>query len=253
MLRRHLCATAFSFEMLVAIHQLHYLPWLRYFHKIAPCDVFVVLDNIQFNKNGWQNRNKIKTDQGSAILSVPVLQKRAQNLADVMIDNKQPWRRKHWGAILNHYRKAPYFKDHEAFFEKIYASQWEKLNDLNYEMLSYFLKVLGVKTKLIRGSEMPMRGEATERLVGICKDLSATAYLTGAYAVEVYLDSNLFELAGIDLIHQNFHRPEYTQQYPEVGFVPELAILDLLFNCGPKSLEILMNQQCAGTSKGNMV
>ena len=109
--------------MILAIHQLHYLPWLRYFHKIASADVFVVLDNIQFNKNGWQNRNKIKTDQGSLILTVPVIQKMAQLLSEVEIDNKQPWRRKHWGAICSHYRKAPFFKEHEPFLRGIYEKE----------------------------------------------------------------------------------------------------------------------------------
>ena len=112
--------------MILAIHQLHYLPWLRYFHKIASADVFVVLDNIQFNKNGWQNRNKIKTDQGELILTVPVLHKMGQSLAEVEIDNKQPWRRKHWGAISNHYRKATFFKEHEPFLRGIYEKDWRK-------------------------------------------------------------------------------------------------------------------------------
>jgi len=234
--------------MLVAIHQLHYLPWLRYIHKIASADVFVVLDNIQFNKNGWQNRNKIKTDKGSLALTVPVLHKQAQNLSDVLIDNKLPWRRKHWGTVVAHYGKAPHFKDHEEFFKSVYDSEWEKLNDINFSILEYFMKVLGIKTKLLRGSNLSMGGEATDRLVGICKDLNANAYLTGSYAVEVYLDSSAFEREGIGLIHQDFQCPEYPQQYPEKGFVPELSILDLLFNCGSKSLDILMKQTCISIS-----
>ena len=111
--------------MILAIHQLHYLPWLRYFHKLASADTFVVLDNIQFNKNGWQNRNKIKNREGASLLSVPVLQKFAQALSEVEIDNKQPWRRKHWGSLLSAYQKAPYFKEHESFFKKVYETDWK--------------------------------------------------------------------------------------------------------------------------------
>ena len=98
--------------MIVAIHQLHYLPWPRYFHKIAKADVFVVLDNIQFNKNGWQNRNKIKTATGSSIVTVPVLHQQSQLLSDVQTDNKNTWRRKHWNAFLTNYGEAPFFKNH---------------------------------------------------------------------------------------------------------------------------------------------
>lgn len=236
--------------MLVGIHQLHHLPWLRYLHKIATCDTFVVLDNIQFNKNGWQNRNKIKTERGEAFLSVPVLHRWAQHLDQVRIDGKQPWRRKHWGSLSNAYQRAPYFKDHEAFFRKVYEREWEKLNDLNFEILLYLVEALGIRTKIIRGSELDLRGEATERLVGICKELGASAYLTGAYAVGVYLDRGPFEREGIEVVLQSYECPAYPQLFPALGFLPELSIVDLLFNCGPKSLEVLLQKKGAQASEG---
>lgn len=226
--------------MILAAHQLHYLPWLRYFHKIASCDTFVVLDNIQFNKNGWQNRNKIKTPAGASILTLPVLQKFQQSLSDVQIDFKPPWRRKHWGALQSHYQKSPHFKDHENFFRQIYERSWDRLNDLNYEILFYLLEALGIKTRVIRSSDLVLKAEATERLVGICKELGAKTYLTGSYAAQVYLDPTLFERSGIKLLFQEFECPRYPQLYPEAGFLPELSIVDLLFNCGPKSLEVLL-------------
>lgn len=226
--------------MILGAHQLHYLPWLRYFHKIALCDVFVVLDNIQFNKNGWQNRNKIKTREGESLLTVPVLQKFQQQLCEVQIDSKQSWGRKHAGALQTNYQKAPYFKEHEKFFSRVYDQKRDRLNDLNYEILFYLLKELGIKTKVIRSSELSLKGEATERLVGICKELGARAYLTGAYATQVYLDAGVFRREGIDLVMQEFECPHYPQLFPEAGFIPELSIADLLFNCGPKSIEILL-------------
>ncbi len=236
--------------MLIAIHQLHYLPWLRYIHKLASADIFIVLDNIQFNKNGWQNRNRIKTAQGVRILTVPVLHKFAQNLDEVTIDNKQPWQRKHWGAIQNSYRKAPYFSEHEPFLKRIYeTSSWDKLNDLNYEMLFYFVKVMGIKTKILKGCDIMMQGEATDRLVYLCQfanenksgPAAGTTYLTGAFAAGQYLDTALFEKAGIQLAVQGFTAPEYPQLHPDQGFIPELSVLDLLLNCGTRSLEMLMN------------
>lgn len=235
--------------MILAAHQLHFLPWLRYFHKVVSCDLFVVADNVQFNKNGWQNRNKIKTDKGWSYLTVPVCHKRAQLLSEVKIENQQPWRRKHWGSLTNYYKKAPYLKTHEAFFRKVYETDWESLNDLNYEILFYLVKVLGIQTKIIRSSDLALRGEATERLVHICKDLGAKAYLSGTYAAEAYLDNRLFEREGIEVIFQEFECPQYPQLYPEAGFIPELSIVDLLFNSGPKSLDILLQGTVSKTSK----
>ncbi len=226
--------------MILAAHQLHYLPWLRYFHKIANCDTFVIFDNIQFNKNGWQNRNKIKASSGEFILTVPILQKFQQLLSEVQIDTKQGWQRKHWGALQSSYQKATHFKEHETFFLEIYEKTWEHLNDLNYEILFYLLKTLGISTRIIRSSELSLKGEATERLVGICKELGARTYLTGAYAAQVYLDANLFKREGIELAFQEFECPRYSQLYPTLGFIPELSIVDLIFNTGPKSLEILL-------------
>lgn len=227
--------------MIVAIHQLHYLPWLRYFHKMASADVFVVLDNIQFTKNEWQNRNKIKTQNGMTILTVPVLHRFAQNLNEVRIDRRQPWARKHWGTLAAAYRKTPFFETYAPFLGKIYAREWEFLNDLNYEMFFYFVKALGLKTRILRSSSLSISGEATERLVQICKQLQASVYLTGAYAAQTYLDESLFKQEGIQIVPHEFECPLYPQIFPDQGFIPELSMVDLLFNCGPKSLEILMN------------
>ncbi len=228
--------------MILAAHQLHYLPWLRYFHKIALCDTFVVLDDIQFNKNGWQNRNKIKTPEGETILTVPVHHRFQQRLSEVRIDEKQPWRRKHWRSLGLHYGKAAHFKEHEGFFRGIYGRSWEFLNDLNYAILEYLLKALGLQVRMIRSSGLSLKGEGSERLVNLSKELGARSYLTGSYAAQVYLDPSLFQREGIELLYQEYVSPQYPQLYPEAGFVPELSVVDLLFNCGPKSLEALLEK-----------
>ncbi|HXV27731.1 MAG TPA: WbqC family protein [bacterium] len=227
--------------MILAAHQLHYLPWLRYFHKIASADTFVVLDDIQFNKNGWQNRNKIKTQQGEFLLTIPVLHSFQQLLSEVAIDKKISWQKKHWGTISNAYRKASCFKDHDVFFRQIYEKEWAKLNELNNEMLTYFVKFLGIRTKIVRSSELAVKGEASERLVNLCKELGADTYLTGSFAAGAYLDQAMFEKQKIEVKRHAFECPVYPQLYPEAGFIPELSIVDLLFNCGTKSLEVLMN------------
>jgi hypothetical protein len=228
--------------MILSAHQLHYLPWLRYFHKIALSDVFVVMDNIQFNKNGWQNRNKIKHANGWMYLTVPVLHKFQQRIDEVKIDVSQKWRQKHWGALTLNYGKARFFNEYKPFFEGIYQQKWENLNAINYEMLEFYLRSLNIQTRIVKSSDLNVEGTDSTRLVSICKKLGADTYLSGAYAAGVYLDEQVFNDAGISVSLQEWHCPEYPQQYPKAGFVPDLSIVDLLFNCGPASRDILLQK-----------
>ncbi len=231
--------------MIVAIHQLHYLPWLRYVHKMASCDAFVVLDDIQFNKNGWQNRNKIKGPQGPQLLTVPVQHKMGQRLDEVKIDNRSAWRRKHWQSLVACYGRAPFFGAYKADYQALYEKDWDSLNALNKELLHILMRQLGISTKILYSSDMGIGSEATQRLVDICLSLRATTYLTGEHAAATYLDAAAFEQAGLRLSHQQYQCPTYTQQFERQGFVPELSIVDLLFTHGPDALNILMgkNQQ----------
>jgi len=220
--------------MLVGIHQLHYLPWLRYFEKIARCDVFVVLDNIQFNKNGWQNRNRIKTAQGPVVLTVPVRQQHAQCLDAVRIADER-WAEKHLRSIEQHYRRAPNFAEHAGFLASIYrpATPWRALNDLNNAMLDYFVRALGIETRIVRASALAVPGEATERLINLIRAVGGDTYYSGAYALDTYLDADALARAGIGLQLQRWTSPVYPQLHGE--YAGDLAIVDLLFNCGPAS------------------
>ncbi|HRZ87553.1 MAG TPA: WbqC family protein, partial [bacterium] len=193
--------------MIAGIHQLHYLPWLRYFHKIAQCDVFVILDDIQYNKNGWQNRNKIKGSGGPLTLTVPVFSKYQQNLNEVKIDNKVSWRKKHWASFEYSYRKAPFFERYAAELADVYQREWEELNAVNFELLTRFLRMLNIRTKIVRSSESQFPGTATERLVTICRQLGAETYLTGEHARDMYLDEAMFAKEGIGLVVQSWKAP----------------------------------------------
>ena len=223
--------------MLVGIHQLHYLPWLRYFEKIDHADVFVVLDNIQYNKNGWQNRNKIKSGQGALTLTVPILDSFAQNLDEVRINNAVKWRKKHWASITQNYGKAPFFDTHAPFLETVYANTWENLNALNRHMLDYFVQALGIAAPIAYASDLAVPGIATERLVGLVQAVGGNAYYSGAFALEAYLDADVLNAAGITLELQHWHAPEYSQLHG--AFIPDLSILDLLMQRGPESLAVL--------------
>ena len=227
--------------MLVGIHQLHYLPWLRYFEKILRADCFIVLDNIQFNKNGWQNRNQIKTAEGALLLTVPVLRKAAQSLDEVRINNAVPWRKKHWRSIEQAYARAPYFRAYAPALEAMYQEEYATLNALNRRMLTFFLAALGSETRIEYASRLGAPGKATERLVQLIKAVGGDCYYSGAYALEVYLDADALRAAGIDLRLQAWTAPRYTQLHGE--FIPDLSILDLLLNHGPASARILLEGQ----------
>ncbi|MDZ4861717.1 MAG: WbqC family protein [Candidatus Hydrogenedentes bacterium] len=224
--------------MVCAIHQLHYLPWLRYFDKIERSDVFIVLDNIQYNKNGWQNRNKIKTSTGETLLTVPVCAPLGSRLDEVRIDDTQPWRRKHWATLQQNYRRAPYFGRHETFLQSIYSREWQRLNDVNRVMLEYFASEMDIETPIVYSSELDVPGAGTERLVNLLQAVGAKTYYSGAYALEEYLDIDQITDRGILLQLQDWHAPVYQQLHGE--FVPELSVIDLILNCGPASRNVLI-------------
>jgi len=224
--------------MLVAIHQSHYLPWLRYFEKIARADAFIVLDNIQYNKNGWQNRNRIKTAQGPAILTVPVYAAYQERLDRVRIKNAAPWRRKHLRALRQAYGKTPHFADCGEVLSDTFGRTWEYLNDLNRHMLGHWLRLLGIDTPLHYASDLDVPGVATERLVNLVRAVGGDAYYSGAFALEAYLDPAVLTEAGIRLVLQHWSPPVYAQG--RGAFLPDLSVVDLFAHCGPEARSMIL-------------
>jgi len=225
--------------VIVAIHQPHYLPWLRYVDKIARSDVFVLLDDAAYTKDGWQNRNKIKCAQGWMYLTVPVLDAYGKSIREVRINNQGRWRAKHWAALCTNYARAPFFSHYRERFEEIYSQQWETLRELCINLLELVGSLLGIRTRIVCSSALGVPGRSTERLVDICARLGATAYLTGDYAAINHLDVHAFAERGIEIRRQNWQCMEYGQQHAQVGFIPDLSIADLLFNKGGGSLSVL--------------
>ena len=234
--------------MKVAIHQPQYLPWLGYFDKMAQVDCFVVLDNVQFKKNEWQNRNRIKAASGWQWLTVPVLHRFPQRISEVRVNHRAAWPRKHLQALLSSYSGTPFFEVHRPFFEEVYAREWARLADLNLATLRYLAEALGIRPKLLLASSLPARQGRTERLVAICRALGADTYLSGAGA-RGYLDLGCFEEAGIGVDFQAFQCPSYPQRFGP--FVPDLSVVDLLFNCGQGSLEVLRHGRIIGEDPGD--
>src|SRR3989338_1301971 len=139
--------------MIVTIHQPQYLPWLGYFNKADHADVFIILDDVQFKKNDWQNRNRIRTSQGWQWLTVPIFHDFGQKITEVRINNNDNWRETHLKAIILNYGRAPFFDDYIGIFEDAYARPWTYLVEINIYFIEKFIDLLGIRTKLVRASE----------------------------------------------------------------------------------------------------
>jgi hypothetical protein len=227
----------------LSINQPAYLPWLGYFHRIAISDAHIVLDHVQLEKNSFTNRNKVRTPEGWCWLTVPV--QTAGRFGDlpikqVEIANQKPWAPKHWQTLRLNYSKAPFFDEYAGFFESIYARRWEKLAELAHEITAYLLNAFGIGTKLYFSSEMSASGKKGELVLNLCRELGATMYISGMLGRN-YLQEELFVQHGIAVRYDEYRHPVYPQVYP--GFEPYMAAIDLLFNCGPASLEIMMKNQ----------
>ena len=231
--------------MLVAIHQSHYLPWLGYLDKIDRSDLFVVLDDCQFEKNDWQNRNRILSPHGWQWISVPVSFRFGDRILDVALSEPDRWPRKHWRALQSVYGKCPHFDERAGEFEALYSRAYTKLVEVNAALLDVVLRAFGIKTRILISSELGVVDLAsTDRLVALCQKLGADAYLYGGHGKD-YMDMAALERAGILPVDQAFRHPTYPQRLAgrEVTFIPGLSCLDLLFNCGPDSLSILRSER----------
>ena len=222
---------------LISIRQPGYLPYLGFFKKIQSSDIFVYLDDVQYERGDWDNRNKIRTYEGSIWLTVPVLNKFGQKLNEVNIANNQDWNKKHRLTIKTNYQKAPYFAKYWKKIDSILSKKWEKLIDLNLALIKYFNSELDLQTRTVKSSELQINSVGSQRLLDICKELGAKTYLSGEIGKN-YLDEKIFRNEGIKVIYEKFKHPIYHQLHGE--FIPNMSIVDLLFNEGENAREILL-------------
>ena len=238
--------------MRIAVSQPTYLPWLGYFDLIDQADTFVLLDNVQFEKQSWQQRNRIKGPTGLQWLSVPVVfrGRLGQRINEVVIrDAGFPV--DHLRAIELAYRRAPFFADYfeeiHAIFDKYTADSL--LVDLNIELIRWFCVALGMTTNLVRSSGLNTIGRRSELLVNLLLGLRATTYLAAPGSAGYLLeDLPKFTGAGIEVAFHNYMHPEYSQKFPP--FIPYATALDLIFNEGSNSLEILRSGRRPSLSPG---
>jgi WbqC-like protein family len=236
--------------VIVAAHQPHFLPWLGYLGKVAACDLFVVMDDLQYEAQNFQNRNRVKINHGATWLTVPLERgPQHERICDKRIDNRargrHHWQARAWRTLRIHYGAAPYWRRYEAELATVFASPWHDLVTLDLHMLALHCRWLGITTPIVRASSLGLRGQKTERLIALCRAVGATTYLSGAGGSRAYLDVDAFAAAGLRVAWQHFSHPRYPQRYPERGFLSHLAALDLLLNCGPDAREILRRAMAA--------
>ena len=222
----------------VVVLQPGYLPWLGFFDQMRRADIFVYYDDVQFDKHGWRNRNRIKSPAGAHWLTVPVRRARLdQQIRDVEIDNRMGWARKHIGTIKQFYARAPYLDRYLPELEALLQRRWERIVDLDVAVIEMISDWLGLgPRKTVRSSELGINGERSQRLLDLCLHFGASRYLTGD-AARSYLDVELFKQHHVEVQWQNYVHPVYPQQHGR--FIPFLSALDLLLNCGDESAAIL--------------
>jgi len=228
--------------MIGVIMQPGYLPWLGFFELMSKSDIFIIYDNVQYDKNGWRNRNQIKTPNGPQWLTVPVLIKNKPKINEVKIDNRQNWNKKHLKALELNYKKTSFFDKYYENFEKILLKKWERLLDLDMALIRELNKALGLKKEIKLASSIKINAsDKVERLIKICKHFKVNTFYEPAGGKN-YLEPKKgeFKKEGIKLIFQNYKHPIYKQLYGE--FIPNLSVIDLLFNEGKNSLKIITNQ-----------
>ncbi len=212
----------------IVISQPRYLPSPAYLYRFALADEFIYLDTVQYSPRDWENRNLIKGQTGSQWLSVPVIKSSSrQKICDTRIDNSMPWRKKHLNSLRLNYTKAPFFDAIYPCLEQHLIKKWHYLSELNVALCNELLKILGFECRIIMALPLNVTGQSSQLLLNLCLKRQADVYLSGSLG-KTYLDTALFDKAGISWEFHHFTSQPYTQLHGE--FVPHLSAIDLLFN-----------------------
>jgi len=216
-----------------------YLPWLGFFDQMNRADIFVYYDDVQFDKHGWRNRNRVKSSKGPVWLTVPVIHSGlgTQPINQVAVDNRQKWARKHLETVRQLYARAPFAKRYLPELEEVLIGrEWQLLVDLDLAVTALMCRWIGLDRRIERSSCLEIDGSKSSRLLNLARHCGADRYLSGDSAQD-YLDGPLFGGAGVAVEWQDYTHPVYAQQHGE--FVPYLSALDLILNVGPDSLEVI--------------
>ena len=226
----------------VAILQSNYIPWKGYFDIIGSVDAFILYDDMQYTKNDWRNRNKIKTQNGLQWLSIPVRQESLhQKINETKITDPK-WNINHWRSISQSYAKAPHFKAYKERFEALFLeAKSEYISDINRHFIEAINAMLGITTTLYDSREFVLAEGKSERLLALCQELGATTYLSGPAARD-YLDEKIFTEAGMNVEWMDYSGyREYHQLFPP--FEHGVSVIDLILNEGENAKNFLKSSQ----------
>lgn len=221
--------------MKVGIHQLNYFPWIGYFDKIAQCDIFIVLDEVQLTDSSYMQRNRLLNKNGvPSWLTVAFIKKNylEKKFNELLINKSVNWQQKQRNFIMDTYKKSPYFEEVWEKIKSVFEDDFETLFQVNKKAFEIIIKILDIKTKIIYQSSIDYNFNAKKNdlVLELCKSVNADSYISGVGAMK-YMDEAPFKQAGISVTYQDYTPPKYTQTYSS-EFVPGLSILDMLLNCG---------------------
>ena len=221
----------------VAILQSNYIPWKGYFDMIAAVDEFILYDDMQFTKNDWRNRNKVKTPKGTEWISIPVGSDISRRIRDVELPDSS-WQEKHWKMLAMNYGRAKHFQEIADFLEPLYRDRkYRNLSEVNRTFIEAICRYLCINTVISNSWDYVLGDGKTERLVALCTQAGGEEYISGPSAKD-YIQETLFHEAGIALTWFDYEGyPEYPQLWGE--FAHGVSILDLLFNCGAQSRQYM--------------
>jgi hypothetical protein len=230
--------------MIVAIHQPHFLPWLGYLHRMASVDLFVLLDHVQFERRNYQNRTAVRINGEARWLTVPVVQRsQKERILEKRVDNRldgaKGWAQTSAATLRHAYGRAPFFAEYGPAFEALFARRWERLIDIDQAGLDLLREAYGIATPLARSSELGVEGARGDLILAICRAVGARTLLVGMGGSRGYLDAAAFARAGIQIALHDWNHPHYPQG-ASGAFIPGLSAIDLLFNCGARSREVLL-------------
>ncbi|MEW6388176.1 MAG: WbqC family protein [Thermodesulfobacteriota bacterium] len=229
--------------MVISVNPPYFCPFPGFFYKAFLSDVLIILDEVQFPQGTtWISRNRFKNDQGTLWLTIPVWKKGLglQAINQVGICYEGRWPRKHLESLKSAYGNAPYLEEHLSFIEELFLLRFDKLIDLNLTIIRYLMNCLQLETRLVCLSELGIKARASQLLIEICKAMGASTFLA-QNQTKKYLDTDLFKQNGIELRYFRYIPPVYPQLWGD--FLANLSAFDLVFNCGPQALEILIHHQ----------
>ena len=230
--------------MIVAIMQPAYLPWLGFFDRLDACDLCILLDHVAMDRSSktkFANRNKIRTPQGWSWLTIPLDLHGSPPLNAIPLAQENTWQKKHLASINHAYSRTPWYPKYRDFFVEYYSRSKRWLHEATNESFDYIAQSLDIKTPVILSSQLDVKGSKSELIFNLCLEVKAKTYISGPFG-RSYLDSTSFENQGIQLLFHDYKHPTYKQAFN--GFEMFMSSIDLLFNHGPKSKEIIISGRC---------